>query len=90
MGKTIFFLISFVTVIRIIYLIHEKEPRYLVPKTQVQKCSSVSKVCFPILSRNLMQQPLLSLALDLMQRKIFSFLQKHTGLSFAAVRPRVL
>lgn len=50
MEETIFS-IPFATLIMIIYFMQEKEPRYLVPKTHVQKLSSVLKCSSSILVR---------------------------------------
>ena len=66
----------FKTVIRIIYQMRGKEPRYLVSKTQVQK-SSVSKFVPQHFWGNEHSSHCWRLALDLMQHKIFSFLQKQ-------------
>lgn len=66
----------FQTVIRIIYQMWGKEPRYLVSKTQVQR-SSVSKFVPQHFWRNERSSHCWRLALDLMQHKIFSFLQKQ-------------
>lgn len=46
-----FFSIPFATLIMIIYFMQKKEPRSLVPKTHVQKFSSVLKFFSSILPR---------------------------------------